>query len=139
MFSSALDAGGTVKALRVPDGGRLSNSRLKPPKGDVAAEALAAGAGGLVFIRCSHRVLTRMLLQLRGVLGTLSMQGPEEKQYVAGPLLRWFWRDCVASAAVCLLQTLDGIAWQDLAEADSALRDAASSPEHKTWSRWQCT
>ena len=41
-----------MKALRVPDGGRLSNSRLKPPKGDVAAEATAAGAGGLVFIRC---------------------------------------------------------------------------------------
>ena len=52
VFSGALEAGGTVKVLRVPDGVRLSNSRLKPPKGDIAAEATAAGAGGLVFIRC---------------------------------------------------------------------------------------
>jgi len=52
VFANALDADGTVKALRVPNGGRLSNSRLKPPKGDVAAEATAAGAGGLVSIRC---------------------------------------------------------------------------------------
>jgi aspartyl-tRNA synthetase len=56
VFSAALEAGGTVKALRVPDGGRLSNSRLKPPKGDVAAEAMAAGAGGLVFVRCRPSV-----------------------------------------------------------------------------------
>ena len=59
VFASALDAGGIVKALRVPDGGRLSNSRLKPPKGDVAAEATAAGAGGLVFIRCSSILIRR--------------------------------------------------------------------------------
>lgn len=43
-------AGGVVKGLCVPDGGRLSNSRLKP-KGDVAAEALAAGAGALIYMR----------------------------------------------------------------------------------------
>ena len=58
MFASALDAGGTVKALRVPNGGRLSNSRLKPPKGDVAAEATAAGAGGLVFMRYLGKTLS---------------------------------------------------------------------------------
>ena len=39
-----------VKALRVPDGSRISNSRVKP-KGDIAAEAQAAGAPGLVSAR----------------------------------------------------------------------------------------
>lgn len=32
-----------MKAIRVPDGKRISNSRLKAPKGDVVAEAVAAG------------------------------------------------------------------------------------------------
>lgn len=39
-----------VKGLRVPEGSRVSNSRVKP-KGDVCAEAQAAGAAGLVPIR----------------------------------------------------------------------------------------
>jgi len=39
-----------VKCIRVPDGARISNSRLKPPKGDVVSEAIAAGEGG-----CSAR------------------------------------------------------------------------------------
>ncbi len=43
VFESALSAGGVVKAIRVPEGKRISNSRLKPPKGDVVAEAIAAG------------------------------------------------------------------------------------------------
>ena len=34
VFAGVLEAGGIVKALRVPDGQRLSNARLKP-KGDV--------------------------------------------------------------------------------------------------------
>eukprot|EP00955_Chlamydomonas_euryale_P109613 365942-Chlamydomonas_euryale.AAC.74 len=50
VFSAALDDGGTVRCCRVPDGSAISNSRLKP-KGDVAAEAVAAGAAGLAFIR----------------------------------------------------------------------------------------
>jgi aspartyl-tRNA synthetase len=41
VFSGALEAGGMVKALRVPDGARLSNARLKP-KGDVAGAPLQA-------------------------------------------------------------------------------------------------
>lgn len=35
MFSDALAAGGIVKAIRVPDGQRISNARVKP-KGDIA-------------------------------------------------------------------------------------------------------
>lgn len=46
VFESALSSGGVVKAIRVPEGKRISNSRLKPPKGDVVAEAIAAGEGG---------------------------------------------------------------------------------------------
>ncbi len=45
-----MEEGGTVRAIRVPDGKRLSNSRIKP-KGDVANEAVAGGAAGLAFIR----------------------------------------------------------------------------------------
>jgi len=51
LFSGAAsENGGAVKAIRVPDGKRLSNSRLKP-KGDVCAEAIKGGAGGLAFAR----------------------------------------------------------------------------------------
>jgi aspartyl-tRNA synthetase len=50
VFAGALAAGGIVKCIRVPDGARLSNARLKPG-GDVAAQATAAGAGGLVHMR----------------------------------------------------------------------------------------
>lgn len=39
-----------VKGLRVPDGKKISNSRVKP-KGDVCNEAQAAGAAGLVALR----------------------------------------------------------------------------------------
>lgn len=50
MFSGAAEAGGIVKGIRVPDGARVSNSRVKP-KGDVCGEAQAAGAAGLVYVR----------------------------------------------------------------------------------------
>lgn len=50
VFAGALAAGGIVKAVRVPDGARVSNVRLKPG-GDVAAEAVAAGAPGIVHAR----------------------------------------------------------------------------------------
>jgi aspartyl-tRNA synthetase len=43
VFEAALSCGGVVKAIRVPEGKRISNSRLKAPKGDVVAEAVAAG------------------------------------------------------------------------------------------------
>lgn len=43
VFAGAVADGGCVKLIRVPDGKRISNSRLKPPKGDVVAEAVAAG------------------------------------------------------------------------------------------------
>ncbi len=39
VLSAALDDGGVVKAIRVPEGQRISNSRLKPPK---ASDLLAA-------------------------------------------------------------------------------------------------
>ncbi|GFR47627.1 hypothetical protein Agub_g9366 [Astrephomene gubernaculifera] len=50
VFSSAVSEGGVVKAIRVPDGSRISNSRVKP-RGDIANEAVAAGAAGLVPLR----------------------------------------------------------------------------------------
>ena len=49
-FSAAVASGGVVKAISVPRGDRLSNSALKP-KGDVHEQAVAAGAGGIVFAR----------------------------------------------------------------------------------------
>lgn len=45
VFAGALADGGCVKLIRVPEGKRISNSRLKPPKGDVVAEAVSAGEG----------------------------------------------------------------------------------------------
>jgi hypothetical protein len=53
VFSAALSVGGVVKAIRVPAAAaaKISNSRLKPPKGDIVAEAMAAGASGLAFAR----------------------------------------------------------------------------------------
>jgi aspartyl-tRNA synthetase len=55
VFEAALaEAGGCVKAIRVPQGSRISNSRLKAPKGDVAAEAVAAGVRVLVGEACIH-------------------------------------------------------------------------------------
>jgi aspartyl-tRNA synthetase len=51
VFSGAVRAGGSVKAIAVPGGNdAVSNVRIKPG-GDVFAEAQAAGAGGLAFIR----------------------------------------------------------------------------------------
>ena len=51
VFSGAVAAGGSVKVLPVPGGNEaISNVRIKPG-GDVFAEAQAAGAGGLAFIR----------------------------------------------------------------------------------------
>jgi aspartyl-tRNA synthetase len=51
VFAGAVAGGGSVKCLPVPGGNEaLSNVRIKPG-GDVFAEAQAAGAGGLAFIR----------------------------------------------------------------------------------------
>ncbi|PRW57769.1 aspartate--tRNA ligase [Chlorella sorokiniana] len=50
VFAGAVAEGGIVKGIRVPDGQRVSNSRVKP-KGDVSNEAVAGGAAGLVYIR----------------------------------------------------------------------------------------
>ncbi|QEY32652.1 aspartate--tRNA ligase [Synechococcus sp. RSCCF101] len=51
VFSGAVAAGGAVKCIAVPGGNdAISNVRIKPG-GDVFAEAQAAGAGGLAFIR----------------------------------------------------------------------------------------
>jgi len=52
VFSGAVEAGGVVKAIRVPNGKRISNGRVKP-KGDIANEAVAAGSRGLAFARVS--------------------------------------------------------------------------------------
>ena len=45
-----MEEGGVVRAIRVPDGKRISNSRIKP-KGDISNEAVAGGAAGLAYIR----------------------------------------------------------------------------------------
>ena len=50
VFSGAVESGGCVKAIRVPDGARISNSRLKA-KGDVSEQAVAGGLAGLAYIR----------------------------------------------------------------------------------------
>ncbi|KAL6761701.1 aspartyl-tRNA synthetase [Haematococcus lacustris] len=50
VFAAAVAEGACVKAIRVPGGQRISNSRIKP-KGDIANEAVAAGAAGLAYVR----------------------------------------------------------------------------------------
>eukprot|EP00873_Tetraselmis_striata_P022037 jgi/Tetstr1/442301/TSEL_030442.t1 len=50
VFSGAVADGGSVKCCRIPDGKRISNSRIKP-KGDIAAEAVKAGSPGVAFLR----------------------------------------------------------------------------------------
>ena len=57
LFAGAVEAGGVVKAIAVPQGSRISNSRLKP-KGDVFNEAIAGGAGGLAFARVGEDGVT---------------------------------------------------------------------------------
>jgi hypothetical protein len=74
VFEAALSSGGVVKAIRVPDGKRISNSRLKAPKGDVVAEAMAAGevkqeGCGVIMIsggssRCTDGFRPSMILGL---------------------------------------------------------------------------
>ena len=51
VFADAVADGGGVYCIRIPNGGRISNSRLKWPKGEVAKEAAAAGLAGLSFAR----------------------------------------------------------------------------------------
>lgn len=56
VFSSALEANGIVKALRIPDGQRISNARVKP-KGDISGEtAVFNQAHPLVLIHCTGSI-----------------------------------------------------------------------------------
>ena len=58
LFATALESNdGVVKAIAVPDGSKISNSRLKP-KGDVFLEAVKGGAGGLAFVRVAEDGVT---------------------------------------------------------------------------------
>ena len=57
LFADAIESGGVVKALAVPEGDKISNSKLKP-KGDVFNEAVKGGAGGLAFVRVGADGLT---------------------------------------------------------------------------------
>lgn len=51
VFSSAVESGGTVKVLPIPNGNEaVSNVRIKP-KGDLFEEASSAGAKGIAYIR----------------------------------------------------------------------------------------
>lgn len=49
-FAECIDMNGCVKALRIPNGNRLSNSRLKT-KGDIGQKVVEMGAKGLTAIR----------------------------------------------------------------------------------------
>jgi hypothetical protein len=86
VFAGAVAEGGCVKAIRVPEGKRLSNSRLKP-KGDVANEAVAAGT-------CARDERAR-----HGRLGRSSLAGTAGAAE-AGQLAR------PACAAWCVLASL---------------------------------
>ncbi len=51
VFSNAIDKGGSVKCITVPNGNEsISNVRIKPG-GDIFSEVQKVGAGGLAFIR----------------------------------------------------------------------------------------
>lgn len=51
VFSGAIESGGTVKVLPIPNGNEaISNVRIKP-KGDLFEEAYQAGAKGIAYIR----------------------------------------------------------------------------------------
>ena len=56
MFSDALAAGGIVKAIRVPDGQRISNARVKP-KGDIAGAAAQSLNDKKIWSRGAYRLL----------------------------------------------------------------------------------
>ena len=62
VFAGAVAEGGIVKGIRVPDGQRISNSRVKP-KGDIASEqqqliAEVSSDGGGSAYAASHWFLT---------------------------------------------------------------------------------
>ena len=57
MFADALAAGGIVKAIRVPDGQRISNARVKP-KGDIAGAAATRSLNDQeIWSRSAYRLL----------------------------------------------------------------------------------
>jgi len=68
-----------VKVIRVPDGSRISNSRVKP-KGDVCAEAQAAGAAGLVPLRIVAGAVDGAGVDIDGGKAVLDGLGPEVRQ-----------------------------------------------------------
>ena len=69
VFSQAVACGGVVKCLAVPQGNEhLSNVRIKPG-GDVFAEATAAGAGGLAYIRVRDHGMLDTIGAIRDSLG----------------------------------------------------------------------
>jgi len=53
VFAGAVADAGAVKCCRIPDGKRISNSRMKP-KGDIANEAVQAGSPGVAFMRITE-------------------------------------------------------------------------------------
>lgn len=55
IFLSALEEGGIVKALVVPQGDRISNSQLKN-KGDISNKAVDMGSKGVVYLRVKEGV-----------------------------------------------------------------------------------
>lgn len=69
VFSQTVARGGVVKCLAVPQGNeRLSNVRIKPG-GDVFAEATAAGAGGLAYIRVRDQGVLDTIGAIKDSLG----------------------------------------------------------------------
>lgn len=86
----------TVKGIRIPNGDRLSNSRLKP-KGDVCQEAQAAGAPGLVSIRIDD---SNAMVGAKAILEGLN---DEQKQKVISTMQAGPVRCCVLSLGPCSL------------------------------------
>ncbi|CAD7698630.1 unnamed protein product [Ostreobium quekettii] len=74
VFSDCVAAGGVVKALRVRQGIRISNSRVKA-KGDVFAQAVNCGAKGLVYIRVEEG---KKIVAAKNVVEGLSQEQKEE-------------------------------------------------------------
>ena len=74
VFAGVVEGGGSVKALRVPNGARLSNARVKPG-GDVANEAVEAGAKGLAFLRVAEGGILEGPKPLREGLGPSAQAG----------------------------------------------------------------
>ena len=92
VFSQAVARGGVVKCLAVPQGNeRLSNVRIKPG-GDVFAEATAAGAGGLAYIRVRDQGVLDTIGAIKDSLGPEQARALLERSGAEPGTLAVVWR-----------------------------------------------